>query len=235
MKKKEEAIILVHGAGVGGWIYKELADLLRKEGYDVYTPTFTGLGERVHLLNKNINLDTHINDIINCINYNGIQNVVLLGHSYGGILVSAIVDRISEKIKKQIYLDSYFFENNTTIMDLLGEEKSKEMLSYVENEGEGWYLPRRLFGKPHPLILDMPVAPYLEKVTITGARNNVPGFFIDCTIDKYFEHIRAPKERAKKICRELNWPIFLLESNHSPMTKPVEREALFKILLEILE
>lgn len=235
MKKYKGVVVLVHGAGVGGWVYRDVATLLRAHGYQVHTPTFTGLGERVHLLRKDIPLQTHVDDIVNCIEYNGLKEVILVGHSYGSAVVSVAVDRISEKIKKQIYLDGFFLEDGQSIMDIFGEERFKNLSKIVQEEGEGWYIPRRVFGKEHPLILDMPWTPYLDKVKLNNKGKEIPGYFIDCTNPHYFEQLIGPKKMMKEKCKERGWKIFKLDSDHVPMTKSPERELLVDILLKIIE
>jgi pimeloyl-ACP methyl ester carboxylesterase len=79
-----KTFVLVHGASAGGWCYRQTADLLEKRGHKVYAPTLTGLGERSHLMSGSINLDTHIADVANVIKWEGLENIVLVGHSYGG-------------------------------------------------------------------------------------------------------------------------------------------------------
>lgn len=241
MKKKNDVvtykgtILLIHGAGVGSWVFRDVATLLRMFGYLVITPTFTGLGERVHLLSKEIKLETHIQDIIKCIEKNGLEDVVILGHSYGAALSSIAVDRIPKKIKKQIYLDGFILEDGESLVDIFGKEREKELLKIVENEGEGWYLPRRLFGKDHPLIIDTPFAPYLEKAVITGARDSIPGYFINCIDPTHFEQLIEPKKVMKKRCLDKGWKVFALDSDHAPMTKSPQRENLVDLILKILE
>lgn len=241
MKSKKEnisykgSIVLVHGAGVGGWVFRDLATLLRMFGYLVLTPTFTGLGERVHLLTKEISMETHIQDIINCIEKNGLNDVVILGHSYGAAISSVVVDRIPEKIKKQIYLDGFILENGESIVDVFGKDREQELLKIVEIEGEGWYLPKRLFGKDHPLILNTPFLPYLIKADITGKRDKIPGYFINCINPVHFEQLIEPKKLMKKRCLDRDWNVLSLDSDHAPMTKSPEREQLVDMILKILE
>lgn len=229
--------VLVHGAGVGGWVYRDVAILLRMYGYQVYTPSFTGCGERSHLLKKeqNINLEMHINDIVNCIEFNRLENVILVGHSYGGAIISGVVDRIPKAIKKQIYLDSFFLQNNQSIIEIFGKKREKDLKKIVEEEGEGWYLPKRFFGKEHPLILDMPWQPYIEKISLKGHGELISGAFIECTNPIHFEHLVEPKQKMKKLSLERGWKNYKLDSDHIPMTKSPEREMLVDILLKIAE
>lgn len=234
--KNRENIVLVHGAGVGSWVYRDVATLLRLHGYQVYTPTFTGTGERSHLLSKDISLETHINDIVNVVLKNGLDEVTILGHSYGGAIVSGVVSRIPNKIVRQIYLDCFFLMNNQSILDVFGKERELELQELVNKEGDGWLLPRRIFGKEHPLIGDMPWRPYKESVSIDEEKiKKIRGYFIDCTNPEYFEQLVKPKEIMKKICKARGWRVYKLDSDHTPMTKSPQREELVEIILEIMK
>lgn len=109
--------VLVHGAWHGGWCWKKVKALLNKRGYDVYTPTLTGLGERSHLLKADINLDTHIQDVVNVIEYEDLNNVVLVGHSYAGMVVTGVADRIPSRISHLLYLDAFMPDNGKALKD----------------------------------------------------------------------------------------------------------------------
>lgn len=98
--------VLVHGGGHGGWCYQRVARLLREAGHEVYTPTLTGLGERAHLLRPEVDLDTHIADVIGLLKYEGLRDVILVGHSYGGMVISGIADRAPDRIGHLVYLDA---------------------------------------------------------------------------------------------------------------------------------
>ena len=98
--------VLVGGAWLGGWCLQRVARRLRDEGHDVYPVTLTGLGERAHLASPEIDLDTHITDVVNLIEYEDLEEVVLLGHSYGGLVVTGAADRIPERISELVYLDT---------------------------------------------------------------------------------------------------------------------------------
>ena len=98
--------VLVGGAWLGGWCWQPVAHRLRDNGHDVYPATLTGLGERVHLASAEVDLETHITDVVNLIEYEGLRDVVLLGHSYGGLVVTGAADRIPERISQLVYLDT---------------------------------------------------------------------------------------------------------------------------------
>lgn len=99
--------VLVHGAWHGGWCYRAVAKILRAAGHDVHTPTMTGCGERSHLLHAGINLDTHIRDVLNVIAWEGLDRVVLCGHSYGGMVITGVADAIPAKVSALVYLDAF--------------------------------------------------------------------------------------------------------------------------------
>ena len=109
--------VLVHGAWMGGWCYKRVARLLRQAGHEVYTPTLTGLGERAHLINRAIDLDTHVQDIVGVIRCEELSDVVLCGHSYGGMVITGVAEQIAAKIRSLVYLDAFVPENGKCLFD----------------------------------------------------------------------------------------------------------------------
>ena len=98
--------ILVHGGGHGGWCYNKLSPLLRAEGHLVYSPSLTGCGDRKHLVNADVDLDTHITDIVNLMDYDDLTEVILVGHSYGGMVITGVADRAAARIRELVYLDA---------------------------------------------------------------------------------------------------------------------------------
>jgi pimeloyl-ACP methyl ester carboxylesterase len=98
--------VLVHGGGHGGWCWQRIVPLLRSAGHEVYTPTLTGLGERSHLLHPDIDLDTHIADVVGVLTYEGLTNVILVGHSYGGMVITGAADRALSRVGQLVYLDA---------------------------------------------------------------------------------------------------------------------------------
>jgi len=97
--------VLVHGGGHGGWCYQRVAKLLRDAGHDVYTPTLTGLGERAHLLGPHVDLDLHVQDVVAVMHYEDLHDVILVGHSYGGMVITHAADRAPDRVGRLVYLD----------------------------------------------------------------------------------------------------------------------------------
>jgi pimeloyl-ACP methyl ester carboxylesterase len=109
--------VLVHGGGHGGWCYDKLAAILRRGGHDVYAPSLTGLGDRRHLVSPSIDLNTHIDDIANVIFYHDLKGVILAGHSYGGMVITGVADRIPERLNYLVYLDASRPSNGQSLVD----------------------------------------------------------------------------------------------------------------------
>ena len=109
--------VLVHGGGHGGWCYEKVARLLRRAGHDVYTPTLTGLGERKHLLGADTDLSTHITDIVNTLIYEDLHDVILVGHSYGGMVITGVADRQADRIRELVYLDAAHPADGQSLVD----------------------------------------------------------------------------------------------------------------------
>jgi pimeloyl-ACP methyl ester carboxylesterase len=112
--------VLVHGGGHGGWCYQRVARLLRAEGHEVYTPTLTGLGERSHLLDDRVDLNRHIEDVVAVLHYEDLRDVILVGHSYGGMVITGIADRAAPRIGKLVYLDAANPVNGQSLVDVSG-------------------------------------------------------------------------------------------------------------------
>jgi pimeloyl-ACP methyl ester carboxylesterase len=112
--------VLVHGGGHGGWCYTRVAPILRSHGHDVYTPTLSGLGERAHLLDGRIDLNCHIEDVVALLHYEDLRDVILVGHSYGGMVITGIADRAAERVGRLVYLDAANPVNGQSLVDVSG-------------------------------------------------------------------------------------------------------------------
>lgn len=166
--------VLVHGAWGGGWVYKDVAKALRSEGHDVYVPTLTGLGEREHLASPSIDLSTHVQDVVNVIRYERLDDVILCGHSYGGMVITDTAGAIGERIRTLFYLDAFLPGDGQALWDIADEAAHRH---YVEGQRDtpGLILPmgnRRVDGEP-PHMNRHPLLTLTEPVRMTGAERNV--------------------------------------------------------------
>lgn len=112
--------VLVHGGGHGGWCYQRVARILRIEGHEVLTPTLTGLGERSHLLDERVDLDRHVADVTAVLRFEDLRDVILVGHSYGGMVITGAADRETERIGRLVYLDAATPVNGQSLVDVAG-------------------------------------------------------------------------------------------------------------------
>lgn len=112
--------VLVHGGGHGGWCYQKVARRLRAARHEVHAPTLTGLGERSHLLSTSIDLDTHITDVVALLFYEDLRDVILVGHSYGGMVITGVADRAGDRVGRLVYLDAANPRNGQSLVDVAG-------------------------------------------------------------------------------------------------------------------
>jgi pimeloyl-ACP methyl ester carboxylesterase len=140
--------ILVGGAWLGGWVWQRVAAELRADGHAVYPATLTGLGERVHLARPEVDLETHILDVINLIEFEALTGVALVGHSYAAAVVAGVADRIGDRLAHLICVDAAPVENGESIFDIMGLAGEQESLRrQVEDYGDGWRLPPPPFAE----------------------------------------------------------------------------------------
>jgi pimeloyl-ACP methyl ester carboxylesterase len=133
--------VLVGGAWIGAWAWTHVARRLRAGGHDVHPVTLTGLGERVHLGGPDVDLDTHITDVVNVIDYEDLDQVVLVGHSYAGIVVEGVADRRASRIAAVVYVDSAPMGDGLAHIDMYPPEACAAVESAVAAAGDGWRLP----------------------------------------------------------------------------------------------
>jgi pimeloyl-ACP methyl ester carboxylesterase len=146
--------LLVHGAWHGGWCWRPVAERLRKAGHEVFAPSLTGLGERRHLASSRVDLETHIADIAGIIEMEDIRGIVLVGHSYGGMVVTGVADRMADRIKRLVYLDAFVPENGKCLLDYAVPERAARMRHEGERTGFVTPPPMSLWGLKSPEHLD---------------------------------------------------------------------------------
>ena len=133
--------VLVHGAWHGSWCWKRVRKALQAQGHEVFTPTLTGIGERSHLLSPEVNLATHIDDVVNLVRWEELSDVVLCGHSYGGCVISGVADRIPDRISELVYLDAFVLQDGESAHDALPSAQRDLQLELTRHHGEGWRVP----------------------------------------------------------------------------------------------
>jgi pimeloyl-ACP methyl ester carboxylesterase len=132
--------VLVHPAWHGAWCWKKVIPLLRARGHNVYAPTLTGLGERAHLAHPMVGLETHIQDVVNVLEYEDLRRVILVGHSNGGTLITAVADRVPDRLAHLVYLDAFVPEDGQATIDLITFSR-QAWEARVRTEGHGWLIP----------------------------------------------------------------------------------------------
>ena len=174
--------ILVHGAWCGGWCYARVAALLRARGHVVFTPTLTGQGERAHLGGGAVNLSTHIEDVLAVLHYERVSDVVLAGHSYGGMVITGVADRVADKVSALAYLDAFIPESGQSLFDINIAANSQR---YLESAGANGGLrvpppPAAFFGvnaadavTVDALAVPFPLGCFTEKLKLSGAYRSV--------------------------------------------------------------
>lgn len=133
--------VLVPGAWLGGWVWRDVAVTLRDAGHEVFPITLTGLGERSHLARPEVDLETHIADVVNTMVWNDLDDVVLAGHSYAGIVVTGVADRVPERLRAVVFVDSAPLADGQALVDLYPPEAVAALQGAIDGAGEGWRLP----------------------------------------------------------------------------------------------
>lgn len=175
---RPKTFVLVHGGFGGGWVWRRVADLLEKRGHKVFTPTLTGVGERSHLLSAGVTLSTHVADIVNVIKWERLQDVVLVGHSYGGFVITGVAEQVRPAIASIVFLDAFVPENGQALADVgtlpsipAAIEKREIAVAappaavFNVNEADRAWVDA--MSTPHPL------ATFTDKVRETGARERI--------------------------------------------------------------
>jgi pimeloyl-ACP methyl ester carboxylesterase len=193
----KHTFVLVHGAWHGGWCWRGVADRLRAEGHRVFTPTCTGLGERAHLMSREITLDTFTADIAGVIEAEELEAVVLVGHSFGGNPTSGVADRMKERLRHLVYLDAIVVEPGKAPFDSLPPDVVAGRRKAAAESSGGLSLPNppvSAFGVPEGpdaewvrrRLTPHPISTYESKLNIEGpVGNGLPRTYIHCTQPSY--------------------------------------------------
>ncbi|HET9868001.1 MAG TPA: alpha/beta hydrolase [Nitrospira sp.] len=214
--------VTVHGAWVGSWAWLRVADRLIAKGHRVYTPTLSGLGERSHLAQCGINLTTHVNDIVNEITWKDLDQVVLVGHSYGGFVITGVAEKIRERIASIVYLEAFIPTDGQAFAPSLDATKE---LTVPPPSSEGDYLSESDRAWVAEKVTPQPAATFAEKLRVTGAYQQIPRkTFIRATgWDGPFD------ETVKTLRADPSWTVHEIACGHDvPMDKPDELVAILE-------
>jgi pimeloyl-ACP methyl ester carboxylesterase len=133
--------VLVHGAWRGSWLWQRVRKTLQARGHDVFTPTLTGVADRSHLASPQVNLETHIADVVNLVRWENLDDFVLCGHSYAGCVVTGVADRIPERLRALVYLDAFVLESGQSLYDAVPAELRDAQVNAAREMGDGWQVP----------------------------------------------------------------------------------------------
>lgn len=226
--------VICHGAWDGGWYWKQVAGLLRQIGHDVYTPTLTGLGEREHLGNPTINLDTHIQDLVNVLVYEDLKEVILVGHSYGGAVITGVAGRVPTRLSELIYIDAFILKEGESMVDQFSNSQIVEQFNSLANQfGNGWKIPFPTENGGDTRHVAQPMATFYQpfKQTNPEAWKIMKKTYIACT-ERGDNPVYAPITSQMIQSQSEGWPYYELATGHNPNESiPIE---LTQLLNEIV-
>jgi pimeloyl-ACP methyl ester carboxylesterase len=220
--------VLVHGAWSGGWRWRQIAGALRGEGHEVFVPTLTGLGERSHLLNASIDLSTHVKDVANVFIYENLKDVILVGASYGGMVITGASSVVADRIRSLVYVDAFLPENGQSLADLAGaggyiagQRETPGLVQPMAMPGLGVDRPDTPPRGPHPLLT------LIEPVKLTGAEKAIPNHtYILATktqpapFQRYYDRVKDDRR----------WKTVTMDCGHLVMAE--DPQGLLKVLRE---
>jgi pimeloyl-ACP methyl ester carboxylesterase len=207
--------VLVQGAWIAGWYWRPITQALRKLGHEAYAPTLTGLGERIHLMSPSINLDTHIADVVNLIEWEELSDIVLVGHSYGGMVITGVADALPDRIRSLVYLDAFVPKNGEALLNFLpaGGPPPKVVNEYCLEP-----LPAAFFGATAEVaaLVDasttpMPIACFTQPLKLSGD--------IDRVKQKTYLYCNVPAPTTftqfyEKLKDDRDWKVHTLPCTH---------------------
>jgi pimeloyl-ACP methyl ester carboxylesterase len=226
---------VAHGAWSAAWAWKKMRPLLRAAGHELWTPTYTGLGERAHLAGPAIALDTHIADVTGVLDMEDLRDIVLIGHSYGGMVATGVADRARARIAQVVYLDAFVPRDGQSLLDL--NEPAQARMRELAKTGDGWRVPPNPTPPDTPQAdvewlterrVDMPIKCFETKLKLSG-EPAMPRSYIYATRITPADTFGPFASRAKS---EPGWRYHEIDASHSPnVTAP---DALMALLEKIV-
>jgi pimeloyl-ACP methyl ester carboxylesterase len=230
-----KTFLVCHGAWSAGWAWKKMHPLMQAAGHRLVTPSYTGLGERAHLAHQGLDLEAHIQDMLNVIQYEDLRDIVLIGHSYGGMVATGVADRVRDKVAQLIYIDAFVPGDGQSLFDL--NESGRAHLQKAAKEGDGWRVPP-MQTPPDTSPADvewlaarrvqMPIKCFETRLKLQGGALTLPRSYIYATRITPADTF-GPFSRMTK--NDPAWRYFEIDASHSPnVTAP---EALMALLQKI--
>ncbi len=229
--------VLAHGAWSAAWAWKKMRPLFAKSGHSFFSPTYTGLGERSHLARPDIDLGTHIQDVLNVLEFEDLKDIVLLGHSYGGMVATGVADKARGRISRVIYLDAFAPKSGQSLFDLLGPQGEANMRAGATKEGDGWKIPP-IPAPPDtspedvawtaPRRRPQPIRTFEQKIQLTSTEP-LPRHYIYARKYRPGDVFRQFGDRARS---EPGWTYREIDASHNPhITCP---DVLMALLTQII-
>jgi pimeloyl-ACP methyl ester carboxylesterase len=205
--------VIVHGAWGGSWAFRRVDALLREKGHNVYRPSLTGLGERAHLSSPDVGLSTHINDVVNVILFEDLHDVILVGHSYGGMVITGVAERVPDRIRRLVYIDAFVPEDGESVMSLLGPRQSwaRQMI-----QGDFIVPPWVKTDQPLPKDVPQPLKTFTESIVLKNkaARQISATYILTVESGHKAEDDDFASQAAR--ARRRGWPVLQLTADHNP-------------------
>lgn len=230
--------VVCHGAWSAGWAWKKMRPLMQDAGHTLITPTYTGLGERGHLASPAVDLDLHIRDVVAVLEFEDLTDVVLIGHSYGGMVATGVADRAGARITQLVYLDAFVPQDGQSLFDLQSDETRARMRNDAGSSGQGWRIPPNPAPPDTepadlawiaPRRLPQPIGTFEQALRLRNAEPLAPRSYIYCRRAAPGDVFRQFAVRAQ---RDAAWRHFEIDASHSPhVTAP---EVLMATIEQIL-
>ena len=216
---KKPVFVIVHGAWGGSWAFAKVDSLMTEAGCMVYRPSLTGLGERVHLSSANVNLSTHIEDVVNAILFERLSDVILVGHSYGGMVISGVAHRIPDRIRKLIYLDAMVPEDGESVMSIM-DPKGDGISKMIQ--GDHVVPPWVKADQPPPKDVPHPLKTFTESIALRNSEAaKIPAAYI-LTVDPGKKPAEDNFAKSAARARARGWEMHEMTADHNPQWSATE-------------
>ncbi len=238
---KKKTFVLVHGAWHGGWAWERTTPYLTNAGYKVFTPTLTGLGDKANLANQDVGLSTHIQDILALLEKENLHNIVLVGHSYAGMVIAGVAEKAPERISQLVFLDAFVPKDGQSLGDIIGPQGMAGIRQGAKAVGQGWQIPSfpvERFGITSeadiafvkPKLVPQPIKTFEEPVSLTNPSA--------ASLPRTFIYLSKPAMGsfdgfAKMAQSSKDWGYYEMETGHDAMV--LEPQKLAELLIKIAE